>query len=113
MGTIIHSNGSKWAGQEPDTIDQLIYVLKSHTIEERFFHSFSRPTNKGLKWYQLCPVNEMDYGDATMFFGNFETISHVFRIESNDPVVIEKLTKAIKNNKGWELYRNKNLAPTS
>ena len=33
----IISLGSKWKGEEPDTIDKLLEILKTNTIEERFF----------------------------------------------------------------------------
>lgn len=108
-GTIIHSNGSKWGGEQPDTIERLITVLESNTIEERFFTSFFVPEKKGKKWYQLCPIDKSANGNKTIFFGNFEEISHVFRIETNDPKIILLLSKAISENKGWAQYYEKNL----
>lgn len=107
--TIIHSNGSKWGEESPDSIDKLIEVLKENTIEERFFESFSTRTKDGVKWYQLCPIDKSANGNKTIFFGNFEEVSHVFRIETNDPKIIIPLSKAIKKNRGWRLYRGKNL----
>lgn len=109
METTIHSNGSKWAGESPDSIEKLIEVLKNNTIEEMFFECFSRRGKDGIKWYQLCPIDKSANGNKTIFFGNFEEVSHVFRIETNDPKIITPLSKAIKDNKGWKLYRNKNL----
>jgi hypothetical protein len=103
----IHSNGSKWYGQEPDTIDKLIEVLTSCTIEERFFTSYKHNLEHGHEYRNLCPISEEN--GMTMFFGNFEEVSHVFRIETDEPEVIEKLSAAIKANKGWDLYYNKNL----
>ena len=111
METIIHSNGSKWAGESPDSIEKLIDILSKHTIEERFFHCFSRNEKEGKKWYQLCPIDKSVNGNKTIFFGNFEDLSHVFRIETNDPKIIKPLTRAIKANKGWEKYYEKNLIP--
>lgn len=107
--TIIHSNGSKWAGEAPDSIDKLIEVLKNNTIEERFFESFNTRSKKGLKWHQLSPIDVNVTKTKHIFFGNFEEVSHVFRIETNDPDIIKKLSNAIRNNKGWMKYREKNL----
>lgn len=109
QNTIIHSNGSKWAGEEPDSIEKLIEVLKDNTIEERFFHSFSQfEGEKGRVWYQMCPISINDDG-SIQFFGNFEEVSHVFRIDTTDAELIKKLSKAIKENSGWLKYRDKNL----
>ena len=129
MKTIIHSNGSKWSGEAPDSIERLIEILKEYTIEERFFHKFGVNKNNELdhndipyKWKNLCPI-DTDYKNSVfphfkdtiedgtcLFFGNFLEISHVFRIETNDPEIIEKLSTAIKANKGWIMYYDKNLA---
>lgn len=118
--TTIHSNGSKWAGEQPDSIEKLIEVLKTATIEERFFHKWEKKNHQAPSiWKNICPIsinepskNEGFYGDPeghTIFFGNFEEISHVFRIATNDKKLIKKLTKAIKANKGWLKYYDKNL----
>ena len=104
--TIIHSNGSKWAGQEPDGIDKLVEVLGKHAIEKRFFGPFTVEERKGEEvvdvTHYFCPIKQN--GDDTRFFGNFEDLSHVFRIDTNDPEVIDKLTMAIKSNEGWKKY---------
>ena len=105
--TIIHSNGSKWAGEKPDTIDMLIERLNKYTIEERFFHSFWAGQGKDRKQYQHCPISESN--GKTWFFGNFEEISGVFRIETDDKEFVSMLTPHIKNNKGWVKYYEKNL----
>lgn len=68
MTITIHSNGSKWAGQEPDDIETLIGVLdnESNVLDRR-----------------LLPfVSTLDSGD-TRVFGNFIGLSHVFRITGN------------------------------
>ena len=104
--TTIHSNGSKWAGQEPDDIEKLVEVLEKHTIEKKFFGPFIVRERKGEEVVDVvhyhCPI-KLD-GDNARFFGNFEDLSHVFRIDTNDPEVIDKLTKAIKSNEGWKKY---------
>lgn len=107
--TIIHSNGSKWAGEAPDSIEKLIDVLGKNTIEERFFKSFYRNEKEGRRWYQCSPIDDNINKTKKIFFGNFEEVSHVFRIETNDEEIINILSDAIKANKGWNLYKEKNL----
>lgn len=102
--TIIHSNGSKWHGQEPDTISKLIEVLKTNTIEERFFCKLSKGYGEDKRKYTLCPISKNDEKTNYVFFGNFEEVSHVFNIETNDKKIINKLKKAIIENKGWGMY---------
>ncbi len=116
MKTIIHCNGSKWAGEKPDTIEKLIEVLKNNTIEERFFFWLNKPyLKKGQKPYFCTPISEStsefykDEKGMKIFFGNFEEVSHVFRIATDDKGLIKKLTQAIKENKGWSKYHDEAL----
>lgn len=112
MTTII-SNGSNWAGEEPDTIDQLIEVLKTEVIEDRFFFKkkeyWDKPENSPFQWVILCPIMKQHLltGEREKhytFFGNFEKVSHVFNIETDEPEVISKLKAAIMANEGWKKY---------
>ena len=106
--TVIHSNGSRWNGQPLATIDELIEVLKNETIEESFFRQFTVQEGYERIIKNHCPV-KIENGVAH-FFGNFEQVSHVFRIDTDDAELIERLSKAIKENAGWEKYYVKNLA---
>lgn len=36
MTTTIHANGSKFAGEEPDTIEQLLEVLAAEPLDRSF-----------------------------------------------------------------------------
>ncbi len=99
--TEIQSNGSKWYGQEPDTIDELLEVLKTETIEDRFFSKTYYSHHD--KWLTRCPISKE--GDIYHFFGNFEQLSHVFNIRTNDPVIIDKLKNAIMNNEGYKKHK--------
>lgn len=105
----IHSNGSKWAGEENDTIEKLIEVLNTNTIEERFFYKYYKSNEHGYKVIpcNLCPID--NNGGIYTFFGNFEEVSHVFNIETNNEKIIHDLVISIKANKGWKLYYKKNL----
>lgn len=84
---IIHSNGSKWAGQDPDSVDVLIDVLSKYPLDLERFACFGF-------------VNFNDNGRS--FFGNFLNISHVFRIDTENTIedqeIADRLTNAIKDN---------------
>jgi len=80
MATEIVSNGSKWYGQAPDTIEQLLAILVSHPLEPWSVIERSRVSR------------------TVGYFGNFRTISHVFNILTDDPAVIRRLSRAIRAN---------------
>jgi len=92
--TTIHSNGSKWAGQAPDSIDTLIGVLDREVLDRRFHGGFI----KRLRVDRCGP-------GTVRFFGNFLTVSHVFRIDTDDAEIIAKLTRAIRRNQRRDAYR--------
>jgi hypothetical protein len=81
LETEIQSNGSKWAGESPDSIEKLIEVLGECRLNERLFGEFIHRDARGL-----------------FFFGNFVDVSHVFSITSNDPEVVASLAVAICRN---------------
>lgn len=64
MGTI-HSNGSKWAGEPLDTLEQLLTVLSTEPLDPVFL--------------QYGGFREVHRGQAH-YLGNFLNVSHVFRI---------------------------------
>ncbi len=75
--TIIHSNGSKWLGEAPDTIEQLIEVLKTNRLDFSRFgcHGFVNfRDNNGFS-------NEQYHRHNVQISGNFIDISHSFDIE--------------------------------
>lgn len=84
MTTTIISNGSKWAGEQPDSIETLLHVLTTNPLD-RTFEAFG---------------NFVIDDDAPMirFFGNFFDLSHVFSIDTDEPDLIERLTAAIRTN---------------
>lgn len=91
--TEIISNGSKWYGEEPDTVEVLLDVLENHPLD-RVFESY------GNFAYRAKNKHDREImGNSTRFFGNFLTISHVFNIQTNDNDLITKLCKAIRKNK--------------
>lgn len=91
----IKSNGSKWLGEENDTIETLVEVLKIHQLDTDRFKQFYTLT---IPEYFLRPNECKHLIGTTHFRGNFIDISHVFSIYTDEPEVIEVLTKAIDDN---------------
>lgn len=94
--TTIQSNGSKWAGEEPDSIEMLLDVLANHpldrTFEDERFGNFVIADPVNMRGENLLPAG------GVSFFGNFLTVSHVFSIDSTDADAIARLTIAIRAN---------------
>lgn len=95
----ILSNGSKWAGQEPDSIDVLLDVLNREPLDPTFENcgDFIDPSPTWGK-YGTTPSPYPDNPNVVSFFGNFLKVSHVFNIHTDDTEIIEKLTVAIRAN---------------
>lgn len=90
MTTTIHSNGSG----RVLPIEALLERLATHPLD-RTFEAFGN-------FVQLDPVNgrgePMTGPGGAAFFGNFLTYSHVFRLDTDDPDLIARLTAAIHAN---------------
>jgi len=97
----IQSNGSKWNGQEPDSINELIQVLNNYSLDPTF-EDYGNFVNNNPEWLKKEATEK--YQGCTKFFGNFSPISHVFNIITDDAEIIEALTEAINNNKSTEDY---------
>jgi hypothetical protein len=82
----IYSNGSKWAGEKPDGLEKLEERLKTYPLDKLFedkkYGGFAYKTRGGN--YHL--------------FGNFRTLSAVFRIETDEKPIFDKFKKLIKEN---------------
>ena len=105
----IVSNGSTWNGQKKASIQDLIKILKTETIERGFFFKSKeiRDHEKGTyDLFTMCPISKDKKRGCYHFFGNFERVSHVFNIYTDEPKVINKLKVAIMNNEGWKKYIN-------
>lgn len=73
----ILSNGSKWAGQEPDSIEQLIEVLKTNDLDLRSFAAFGF-----ISFEENNGYTEIDFEEHNIrIYGNFAKLSHVFNIK--------------------------------
>lgn len=95
--TTIKSNGSKWAGQEPDSVEYLLKVLNDEPLDRTF-------ENYGNFVY----LNENNL-ETVVFFGNFFRISHVFNIETDDESTIENLISAIEANRRRSDYSSQKI----
>lgn len=109
--TKIELNGSRWAGESPATIEELLEVLESEPLDP----SFERYGNFVISNPQHCVYighgRYQDTGaiypgeDVRRYFGNFARVSHVFNIDTTDPELIAKLTAAIRANQRTPAYR--------
>ncbi|QAY80368.1 hypothetical protein [Sphingosinicella sp. BN140058] len=90
MTTTIHSNGSRHLGEQAATIAELLDVLGQHALD-RTFEAYGN-------FIEASPA-------GTLFFGNFHSFSHVFRITTDDPDVFEPLTAAIRENMSRDDYQ--------
>ena len=97
----IISNGSKWNGEKPDSIDILIEVLKDYALDP-MFEECGDFVNHNPTW--LNPEAKEKYKNCTEIFGNFLTLSHVFNIITDDKNIIDKLAKCIQDNKSTGEY---------
>jgi len=79
----IYSNGSKWAGQEPDSVETLLGVIEKETLDPSF------------ESYGNFVFKERHEDGDYHAFGNFLSVSHVFNI-SGSKEDIEPIRKAIR-----------------
>ncbi len=103
MITEILSNGSKWSGQEPDSIDQLIEVLKTNDLDLRSFAAFGFISFEEDNGYMGRDFEEHNI----RIHGNFVKLSHVFNIKGvyRD---LQPLINAIESNIGRQCDRINN-----
>ncbi len=88
----ILSNGSTWAGEQPRSLEDLLKVLAVYALDPVFARYGNFIVDEGEGWVS--------------FFGNFTGVSHVFNIRTDEPEVIARLTRAIRENQArQELWR--------
>ena len=90
--TTIISNGSRFAGQPPATLPELLAVMAEHPISAHF--------------RDILASNVPGRPGFVDFLGNFEDVSHVFHILTDDPDVCATMYAAIRANAarfGWTL----------
>ena len=105
--TRIISNGSKWAGEQPDNIEKLFERLETEPLDPRFeeLGSFVIANPEMLRKGET--MNDF-YGSPgwVQFFGNFARISAVFGIHTNDADLIKRLIEAIRKNQQSKAYQD-------
>jgi len=106
MKTTIISNGSKWLGEDPDSIEKLIDVLEKNPLDPTFekYGNFITELDQPGAWEE--PEKHKEFTGVVGFFGNFHTISHVFNIRTNDKDIIKRLTTAIRKNQKTDAYES-------
>lgn len=93
MKTTIMSNGSKWAGQEQDTVEQLIEVLKTNDLDLRRFGAFG-----SISFEENNGYSDRDFEEHNIrVHGNFAKLSHVFNITGTYKK-LQPLINAIESN---------------
>lgn len=113
----IEGNGSKWAGDTEDDLDELFKVLAETPLDPRWeqYGNFIMPDpcvgvrNPEWTWGngepQWIDGPRMYEVHVVRFSGNFLEVSHGFSIDTNVPEIIERLTKAIRDNQQTEAYQ--------
>lgn len=83
MTTTIGNIGSNWRGEAPATIDDLISMMETQPLEER--------------WWPFAKNGDAGSG-RVLFLGNFATVSFAFSLWSDEEEVCHRLTGAILRN---------------
>ena len=94
MTTII-SNGSDWDGSNPKCLSSLVRRLQSTPLDATF-------ETYGNFIYRLTPRHcgyAKQYIGYWNIFGNFQTVSHVFNIHTNNERLVKYFKKLIAANK--------------
>lgn len=103
----IISNGSKWFGEAPDTINDLIKVMGEHTLDP-IYEKSGGIINAHPHW--CSEKSAKKYNGCTIFSGNFIDISHVFYIVTDEQPVIAQLSKVILTNINSAAYKEAKIA---
>jgi hypothetical protein len=92
----IKNIGSKWAGEAPDTIDDLLKMLREQPLD-RSFEAYGNFCHKPV-WDGVNPYPDINPARLWSFFGNFLSVSYGFTIYTDDSEIVQRLQKAIWNN---------------
>lgn len=90
-----------WASV-PDSEENIINHLEQYTLDPVFEYC-GNFVNPNPEW--IYPEAAKKYNGCTLIFGNFLTFSHAFRIVTDDPDLIQRLTDAINRNKATPEYK--------
>lgn len=94
MATVIQSNGSRWIGEAPASIDELFEVLAEERLDERRAPFIQRAPLKNVAGKMIHP----DAPQTVRICGNFLEVSHVFSIDTDDKALIARFEAAITAN---------------
>lgn len=86
----------------PDSEENIIRHLEQYTLDP-VFEDCGNFVNPNPEW--LYPEAAKKYEGCTSIFGNFLTFSHAFRLVTNDPGLIQRITEAINRNKATPEYQ--------
>lgn len=86
----------------PDTAENILRDLESYTLDP-VFELYGNFINPAPEW--LSEVVAERYAGCTSIFGNFLTLSHAFRLVTDDPVLISSLSAAVERNKATPEYQ--------
>lgn len=92
MTTVVSHIGSKFGGDDPDTIEQLFDMLGREPLDPKF-------EQYGNFMYHCEDSNRIKV------WGNFFAVSYGFDVETDDPCLIERFMIAISGNQSSEPYR--------
>lgn len=116
---LISSNGSKWAGESPDSLQDLFERLATHPLDPSFedYGDFVMPARSAVhvrgydedgtfvdRYDDTGPLHS-EAPEAVRFWGNFFTVSAVFEIDTDEPELIARLTAAIRANQERPDYK--------
>lgn len=87
--TIVASNGRHANGSDPEALDELIALMRSEPLMPVFW-----------PWARLLP-GWKDGGPWVEYFGNFETVSHVFSLRTSDPKLQARIYAALRQNPSY------------
>ena len=85
-----------------DTEENILHDLERHTLDPVFeiYGNFINPTPE---WLDEAAATK--YAGCTSIFGNFLTHSHAFRLVTDDPALISRISAAVERNKATPEYK--------
>ena len=90
-----------WASK-PDSEENILRHLAKYTLDP-VFERYGDFVNPNPQW--LYEKDAEKYRGCAYIFGNFLTFSHAFRVVTDNPDLIQRLTDAINRNKATPEYK--------
>ena len=105
----IQTNGSRWRGEDPGDVAELLDVLGKYKLRDDGFAYYEPDPCRGVEnpdWYFGSDAEKWIDGPRMYaedgvfrFHGNFDELSHAFCIDTNHKPTIDALVSAIENNR--------------